>query len=538
LLHLRLRSTFLQLAPEEAPARSRNAIILNLSYVNGNQPVIWAGLKTVLQMLAAGVFALAASAVLADTGGVSATPKPAEARGAAQLLGANKPWTGDFNGMLERRIIRVLVPFSRSLYFVDKGRERGITAELALDFEKYLNKKYAKHLRKRPLTVFLIVTTRDKLFTDLAAGLGDISAGNLTVTPDREQVADFVAPADRAGVNELLITGPSSPPVTSVDDLAGRTVHARKASSYYESLAGLNDKLRAAGKQSVDIAIVPDALEDEDMMEMANAGLLQAIVVDDWKARMWAQVLPKITVHTDILLRSGGRTGWAIRKGSPGLAAEISDFYETFAKKEGVINARVARAMKQAKQLKDPTTSAGYQRFEATIALFRKYGEQYRFDPLMLAALGFQESELNQNKKSAVGAIGVMQVMPQTGAELSVGDIRVIEPNIHAGSKYLDGLMSEFLNAQFDDANRALFAFASYNCGSGNVAKARKEAAKRGLDPDKWFNNVEIVIAERIGMETTTYVRNIYKYYMAYRLVADARAGAKAARGQVAPPKN
>jgi membrane-bound lytic murein transglycosylase MltF len=487
-----------------------------------------------LRGVALALLAVVSHAALAVADAPSASSAPAKPAG-QQLLHANKPLTGDFDAMLERRVIRFLVPYSRSLYFVDKGRERGISAELARDFEQYLTRKYAKQVGKRPLTVFLIVTTRDKLLTDLAAGLGDISAGNLTVTPERAKIVDFVAPADRKGVNEVLVTGPSSAPIASVDELAGRTVHVRKASSYYESLLALNDRLRAGGRKPVDIVLVPDALEDEDMMEMANAGLLQAIVVDDWKARMWAQVLPKINVHDDVVLRNDGRTGWAIRKNSPKLAAAINDFYVNFAKKQSVIDVRFARLMKDVKQIRDPTTSAEYRRFESTIALFRKYGEQYRFDPLMLAAQGFQESALDQNAKSHVGAIGVMQVMPQTGAELKVGDIRVTEPNIHAGAKYLDNLMKAFPDASFDEANRTLFAFASYNCGRGNVSKARREAAKRGLDPDKWFNNVEIVIGEKIGMETTTYVRNIYKYYAAYRLVADAHKAAEAARATVAP---
>jgi membrane-bound lytic murein transglycosylase MltF len=123
-----------------------------------------------------------------------------------------------------------------------------------------------------------------------------------------------------------------------------------------------------------------------------------------------------------------------------------------------------------------------------------------------------------------VGAIGVMQIMPATGKELAVGDIRTIEPNIHGGAKYMDKLMTRyFQDAKFDDTNRTLFAFASYNAGPGNIAKMRKLAEARGLDPDKWFNHVEVVTAERIGLETTTYVRNIYKYYTAYRLTLKAQ---------------
>src|SRR5215472_9739935 len=192
--------------------------------------------------------------------------------------------------------------------------------------------------------------------------------------------------------------------------------------------------------------------------------------------------------------------------------------------------------MKKVKELKDPTASAEYKRFQQTLGLFEKYGKKYGFDPLMLAAQGYQESGLNQNAKSAVGAIGVMQLMPDTGEQMKVGDIHVVEANIHAGAKYMDKLMTDYFgDANFSEGNRPLFAFASYNCGPGNVAKARKEAERRGLDPNKWFNNVEIVVAQRVGTETTAYVRNIYKYYVAYRLMLDAQAELEKAKQQLSP---
>jgi len=227
---------------------------------------------------------------------------------------------------------------------------------------------------------------------------------------------------------------------------------------------------------------------------------------------MWAQVLPKVKVRTDLVLRADAKTEWGIRKDSPNLAAEIDDFFRNWAMKQGVADYRMNVYMKKVKELKDPTASAEYKRFRETLALFEKYGNKYGFDPLMLAAQGYQESQLNQNAKSSVGAIGVVQLMPATGAQMKVGDIHATESNIHAGAKYMDQRMSQYFpNAKFSEGNlAAIFAFASYNCGPGNVAKARKEAEKRGLDPDKWFNNVELVVAEKIGTGTTTYVRNIY----------------------------
>ena len=466
----------------------------------------------------------------------STQSKPAAKQAVRQLEISNKPWTGDFDQMLERRIIRVVVPYSRTLYFNDKGHERGITAETVRDFERWINKKYAKTLVKRPLTVFIIPTTRDKLLPDVAKGIGDIAVGNLTVTEDRLKVVDFASPADWLTIKELVVTGPKSPAIGTTDDLSGKTVHVRKASSYYESLKALNERFRKEGKRAVTMVLVPDALEDEDMMEMLNAGLLEAIVVDDWKAKMWAQILPKIKVNEQAAVREAGKIGWAIRKGSSKLEAEILGFYRGYLKKGGVVESRLKQYMSRIKQIKDPTATAEWKRFEETLALFEKYGQKYNFDPLMLAAQGYQESQLNQSAKSRVGAVGIMQVMPATGSELKVGNIRVTEPNIHAGAKYMDQLMTKYFpDANFRENDRSLFAFASYNAGPGNISKMRKEAAKRGLDPDKWFNNVEILVAQKIGMETTTYVRNVYKYYVAYKLQLEARETTRKAREQFAP---
>jgi membrane-bound lytic murein transglycosylase MltF len=199
-----------------------------------------------------------------------------------------------------------------------------------------------------------------------------------------------------------------------------------------------------------------------------------------------------------------------------------------------VVESRLKQYYRRIKQLKDPTGSAEQKRFQDTLALFRKYGAQYHFDSLMLAAQGYQESQLDQGAKSHVGAIGIMQLMPATGADMKVGDIHVADNNVHGGTKYMDQLMAKYLgDAHFDETNRTLFAFACYNTGPGNIARMRKEAAKRGLDPDKWFNNVELVTAEKIGAETTTYVRNIYKYYVAYTLMTEVAAAQQKAREAV-----
>ncbi|MGV8059445.1 MAG: transglycosylase SLT domain-containing protein [Smithellaceae bacterium] len=470
---------------------------------------------------------------------------PVEEQKPRTLALTSKEWTGDFDKMLEQRRIRVLVPHSRSLYFNDKGRERGMIGESMRDFEHYLNKKYHKKLGRRPLTVFITPTTRDLLLMAVAKGQGDIAAGDITVTDERLKIVDFAVPEGGPQVSELLITGPRSPAVGSLEDLAGKTVHVRKSTSYYNSLLSLNERFKKEGgfwsrkKAPVKIILVPDALEDEDMLEMLNAGLFEFIVVDNVVAKMWAQVLPKINVRDDVVLRKDGKIGWAIRKGSPMLAAEILDFYKNYLKKQGVIESRLVQYHKRIRQISNPTGTAEWKRFEQTLALFEKYGQKYQFDPVMLAAQGYQESTLDQKKRSPVGAIGIMQIMPATGASLKVGNIEVTEPNIHAGTKYMDMLLMTYLQGKnLSEQDRTLLAFASYNAGPGNISRMRKLAKARGLDPDKWFNNVEVVTAEKLGLQTTTYVRNIYKYYIAYKLTLKTIAEKREAREQFATGKN
>jgi membrane-bound lytic murein transglycosylase MltF len=457
---------------------------------------------------------------------------------ARQLDVSTKAQKVDFDAMLERRAIKFYLPYSRSLYFIDKGRERGISADVIREFERWVNRKYAKQLGKRPFTAFVVVATRDKLLADLQGGYADVAVGNVKVIDELLKEIDFAGLDQDITTTEILVTGPASPAIATIDDLSGKTVHVREVSSQYLSLKALNERFRKEGKPEARAVFVPNALEDEDLLEMLNAGLLQAVITDDWRARMWAQVLPKVTVHEDIQLRPRTKMGWAIRKNSPKLAAELNEFHAYYAKKQGGIPALQRQYMSRIKAMKNATAGEDHRRYSELIEIFNKYGKQYNFEPMMLAAQGYQESTLNQDAKSPVGAIGVMQVMPATGAELKVGDIHKAEPNIHAGAKYMDQLMTRyFQDANFDEQNRTLFAFASYNCGPGNISKMRKEAAKRGLDPDQWFNNVEIVTAEKIGIETTTYVRNIFKYYVAYKLATQVQDSAAAAKQQVAPAK-
>ena len=209
-------------------------------------------------------------------------------------------FVGDFDKLFERRRIRVLVPYSRTLYFNDKGTQRGVTADLMHEFERHLNRKYAKQTGKRPITLIMVPTTRDEMFDDVAAGLADIAAGNLSITESRLKKVDFAYLPDLPGMNEVIATGPKSPVLTSIDDLAGKIIHMRKVESYRETVEQLNQRFVKEGKPPIRIVDLPDALEDEDKLEMLSVGLLELVAVDDWKGKIWAQVLKDVKVRDDL----------------------------------------------------------------------------------------------------------------------------------------------------------------------------------------------------------------------------------------------
>jgi membrane-bound lytic murein transglycosylase MltF len=444
-------------------------------------------------------------------------------------------YTGDLDELVKRRVVRVGVTYNRTNYFVDNGVQRGATYEFVKLFEDRLNAGLKTgNLR---IHVVCIPLPRNLLLTALNEGRIDIAEGQLTITPERQAIVDF-GPSTRT-VNEVVVTSRGTPPVSTAEDLSGREVFVRKSSSYYESLLALNNRLESSGRPKALILEAPESLEDDDILEMVNAGLVDTVVVDDYLALFWKQILPNLTVNTQAVLRSGGRLAAAFRKNSPVMARTIAAFTEKWGPGTAFYNMIRKRYLQSTRFAKSATEEAERRKFESLLTFFRRYAKQYDLDYLLMAAQGYQESRLDQNAKSHVGAIGVMQVMPETGAELKVGDIHRVEPNIHAGVKYIRRLISDFLaDEPMDELNRVLFAFASYNAGPGRIRQMRREASRRGLDPNVWFGNVEQVVSARVGREPVDYVSNIFKYYIAYRLITQEEERRDAIRAELAKRKS
>jgi membrane-bound lytic murein transglycosylase MltF len=439
---------------------------------------------------------------------------PPEARGMLE-----KPFTGDFDEMVKRRLIRAGVVYNRTQYFIDHGVQRGISYESLKLFEDEVNKRLKTGLLK--VHVAIVPLQRDQLAAALTEGKIDLVAAAITITPERRKIADFSTPT-RKDVSQIVVTGSGVPPVATADDLSGRSVFVRRGSIYYDSVASLNKSLAGRGKAPVTIKEAPEPLEDEDLLEMVNAGLVEATVVDDFVARFWSQVFPNVRVNEGAALRTGGEIAVAVRKNNPKLLQAVNTWIKEYGPNTAFGNIIDRRYLESTKYAKNAASEEERKKLQALVKMFQTYGDRYKVDYLLMAAQGYQESSLDHSAKSAVGAIGVMQVMPATGKELGVGDIKQIDPNIHAGVKYFRFMMDTFYKDEpMDELNKGLMTLASYNAGPGRIRQLRAETARRGLNPNVWFGNVERVTSERIGRETVQYVGNIYKYYVAYKLVME-----------------
>lgn len=439
------------------------------------------------------------------------------------LAHALEPWTGDLDAMVERGRIRVAIPYGLATYFVDGADQKGLTYDRVVAFGQALKKRLGKPAAN--LSLVVLPTNRARLLPMVVEGLADVAAANLTVTEERAKLVDFSAPF-RTDIREVLVIGPAAPQVESAEDMLASAVHVRPSSSFHEHLTRLNGERVARGKAPFPIVPADENLATEDLIEMVSAGVIPATLADEPVADLLTQVFDNIQVRDDLVLAKDQHIAWAFRKVSPKLKAAVDDFVEDARKGSALGNILLARYLKGTQWIQNALAPEDRARFREVVGLIKTYSAQYDFDWLMIGAQGYQESRLDQNKRSPVGAIGIMQVMPQTARDPNVGipDIHVTEKNIHAGVKYLRFLRDRyFRDPALSELDQTLFTFAAYNAGPGNVSRARKQARALGLDPNVWLDNVEIAAGRVISREPVTYVRNIYKYYVAYKLIESQR---------------
>ncbi len=430
----------------------------------------------------------------------------------------SKPEFGDLAQIKKRRLLRVLVSYSKTNFFFDGPELKGFDYEIMREYEKFLNQNISNEANK--VVVTFIVRPFSNILEDLVEGRGDIAVANFTITPERQELVQFTKPYF-SKVNEVIVQNKSATELTSLDDLSGKSLYLLSGSSFIQHIEELNNQLIARDLEPVKIREAPENLIVEDIFELINADIYPLTIADDFTAKAWQDVLPNIVVREDLTINAGGEIAWAVRKDSTQLLNSLNLFIKDIRKGTLLGNIYFKRYYENSKWIDDPTAPEQVSRLEQYKSLFKKYAAEHNFDWLSVAAMAYQESKIDQSKISPRGAVGIMQIKPDTAASHEVGipDINNGENNINAGVKYLAYLRDRYFSSdEIAPEDQIDFTWAAYNAGPARIRKLRKLASEQGYDPNKWFSNVERIAAREIGRETVQYVANINKYYIAYKL--------------------
>jgi len=449
---------------------------------------------------------------------------------AAELLQLNSKWTGDLKEMRARRFIRALVPFNKTYYFLDGPRQRGLAYDVLMELEKEIAAKSPKG--SVPPKIVIIPTSRDRLLGALSEGYGDLAVGGFTIVEARKQFVDFSDPS-KEDIRDVVVTSADTPAISREEDLAGLEVQVPVASAYIEDLELLNQRLASKQLEPVRIKIADPVLDDEDLLQMVDAGIVPITITKDHIANAWFALYDKLKIQNDVALRTGGQQAIALRRNMPEFMAVVNDFVRSHRTGTLFGNMMFKRYFGDGDRLKNSMAQKDVEKFRTLVGYFQQSGTEFDLDWVLLGAQAYQESQLDQSRRSAVGAVGIMQIKPETAADPNVGIPNVQKDarnNIRAGTKYLRFMIDRYYaDAPMDRLNKGLFSLASYNAGPARVARLRAKARDMGLDPNIWFRNVEMVAAREIGRETVDYVSNIYKYYTAYSAFRENRAARDAA---------
>jgi membrane-bound lytic murein transglycosylase F len=382
-------------------------------------------------------------------------------------------YLADLDEIKKKRVLRVLTRNASNCFFLYRGEQLGFEYELAQDFAKTLGVRLE----------IIVPPTREALLEWVQQGRGDIVAAGLTSTAEREKAVEFTAPY--LTVSELVVVPASDTTTKELADLKGKKISVRKSSSYYESLSKLKNKY------GFEIELLPENLETEDILLQVGEGKLAATIAD-------SSIVDIELTYSD-KIRSVGPLGdpvdiaWVLRKDQPKLKAEADAFLKKIYK--GLFyNMTVNKYFKNTKNMRQSASQERSDK-EGQLSPFdafaKKYAKQYELDWRLVTAQMYQESRFDPNAKSWVGALGLMQVMPQTAKELKIDDVVDPEKGVHAGVKLLARYAKMFEGPSVKEKDRIRFALAAYNCGPGHVHDARRLAKDTGLDPDRWFGNVE-----------------------------------------------
>jgi len=402
-------------------------------------------------------------------------------------------------------VLRVLVNQSRNSSGEIKGEAIGVEYARLRAFEQHLNRDAASG---KAITLKIIPKAKDQLLGALQRGEGDLVApgellplaGMKGISRSRPVVRD---------VSLVLVGRQGGPRYQRLEQLSGRSLALPPGSAAGPALARLNKQLMERKLAPIVAEWVDPTLAVEDVLEMVQAGVYPATVVEQTIAQRWAKVMPKLRIEQNLSLGDKASMHWFVRKDASMLRASADRFLKDFALPANQ-DAAFERVYRRLYKVQYPLDRLGRQRLEKVRPTLQRYAEQIELDWLNLAAL-------NPAAKGAGGATGLMQVTPATARAMGVSNIQQLDNNVQASAKYLANIRrNHFASPRLNERERMAFILAAYNLGPQRVQSMRAEARRRGLNPDQWFFQVERIAMETVGMGVVGYVNSVNKYYLAY----------------------
>jgi len=432
--------------------------------------------------------------------------------------------------MLKEGTLHVLMSNNLSSYYVLKGQPRGFEYEML----KLFCQENDFNLDVKIIKEF------DYLLDSLESGMGDLAAGNITVTQSRKARVDFSPEIFRTRMvlvqrlpenkKKLSRAQIKARMVQDALELNGKTIYVNANSSFYERISNLIIE----NGLDINLQTVESGLGTDELIRMVAEQQIDYTVVDENVARIHLAFYDNIDISVPLSLSQS--IAWAIPKGNEGLKNLLEKWVEerkNSSKFKAIYNKYFGST--STLQSRENFIAISKGQISPYDELIKKHAARIEWDWLLVAALINKESKFNPDVVSPFGATGLMQLMPKTGARFGVSEELLTNPdlNIMAGTRFLMWLDKFWESRIYDPEERVNFVLASYNAGQGHVLDAMKLADKFGLDSQKWFDNVEVMMRNKSQpqyyqdplvksgycncIETVTFVRVVKQYYENYK---------------------
>lgn len=439
-------------------------------------------------------------------------------------------YSDDLDGILKKKVLRVLVVYDGVNYYFVDGHQDGLAPSLMYKLKKILDEEFLKKSKVK-FDIQFIPVREDKILSFLKKGIGDIAA-NFNFSTQIDEKDDslklvYTHPIV-SNISFNVVTRKGDVKISNIKDLSGMTVYVRKSSKAYLVLKALNIMYMAYGIKPINIVTLSKILKDSELLKSVQQGDISATVISSTNLSVWKKIFIGLNFHEKTPLTKDNSIFWVVRKSNPMLLEKINSFIDSVSNLDNKENKKLfdehlnfhsKTITNYSKGEKSENLGLTLSDFKKYKELFQKYGKMYGLDWRLILCQAYQESSLNQNAKSSTGAIGLLQVSPSLAKEFLKGEyaIGTVDGNVQAGTMYLRYIIDNYFNDVLDSYNRTMFALAGYNAGPGRISMARRQAKERGLDHNVWFGNVEKIVAEKGLTETVDYVSKIMKRYQAYK---------------------